>query len=293
MSTKAGYISVVGRPNAGKSSLVNYFLDEAITMVSHKQNATRKRSLSIMQYENTQMVFVDTPGIHQKEKLLNQFMLKEALLALGDCDLALFLAPTNDDIKYYEDFLELSYNKPHIILLTKIDLYKNEVVLKALSKYQKYQDKFLAIIPTSTKQEKTKISIFKEIQKHLPNHPFFFEKDLITTQSQKEICQNFILEAIFEKVSDEIPYESDVRIDTFKEEKNITHIYATVIIEKNSQKLVFIGKNGDTIKRIGKYAREKMEILLNQKVFLKLFVSVKKGWSKNKSTLQERGYSIE
>lgn len=292
MNKKAGYVSVIGRPNAGKSALVNYFLNETINMVSHKQNATRKRSLAITHYDNTQMIFVDTPGIHQKEKLLNQFMLKEALTALGDCDLALFLAPVNDDISHYEKFLSLS-KKPHIVLLTKIDLYKNDFILQKIAQYQKYQDTFLALIPTSIKHEKNKEQIFKVICKYLPEHSFFFDEDLLTTQSEKEICANFVLEAIFEKVSDEIPYESDVQIDTFKEQKDITHIHAMIIVEKNSQKIVFIGKNGETIKRIGKYARDKIEAFLGKKIFLKLFVSVKKGWSKNKKSLGERGYFID
>jgi GTP-binding protein Era len=261
-------------------------------MVSHKQNATRKRSLSILHYENTQIVFVDTPGIHTKEKLLNQFMLKEALKALNDCDIALFLSPLNDNLSYYEEFLELSKNKPHIILLTKIDLYKKDLILEKLSKFQKYQDKFLAIIPISIKHDRDKNVIFKEVSKHLPIHPFFFDDDLITTQTQREICQQFILEGIFEKVSDEIPYESDVQIDEFNDMDKITHIYATLIVEKESQKIVFIGKGGDTIKRISTYSRLKIESFLGKKVFLKLFVSVKKGWSKNKESLQEQGYDF-
>jgi GTP-binding protein Era len=295
MKTKAGYISVIGRPNAGKSALINFLLDDTITMVSHKQNATRKRSLCIIHHNDAQMIFVDTPGIHHKEKLLNQFMLKEAMLALNDCDICLFLSPLNDDLKNYEDFLALNKNKPHIILLTKIDLYPDEYILKKLQEFSKYQDKFIAIIPISIKHQRSKTSLLNTIHSKLPEHPFFFDSSIMTTQSIKDICKEFIMEGIFEKLSDEIPYESDVIIEEFKENvdgKDITHIHATVIVEKSSQKIVLIGKNGDTIKRISKYSRLKIEKLLNQKVFLKLFVSVKKGWSKSLENLKKQGYDI-
>jgi GTP-binding protein Era len=138
--TKCGYVSVVGRPNAGKSSLLNWLVGEKIAMVSHKANATRRRSNIIVMHEDDQIVFVDTPGIHETEKLLNQFMLDEALKAMGDCDLILFLAPVTDSLKYYEDFLEKNKkNTKHILLLTKIDFVNNDELMLKLKEYEKYQ----------------------------------------------------------------------------------------------------------------------------------------------------------
>ncbi|MEJ2526662.1 MAG: GTPase Era, partial [Sulfurovaceae bacterium] len=153
-ATKCGFVAVVGRPNAGKSSLLNYLVGEKLAMVSKKAQATRKRMHIIVTHDATQIVFVDTPGIHKKEKLLNQFMLGEALKAMGDCDLIVFLAPANDSLEEYEKFLELQESKraKHIVLLTKVDWLSNEELLKQLSMYQKYQDRFEAIIPFSIKK---------------------------------------------------------------------------------------------------------------------------------------------
>lgn len=137
--TKCGYVSVVGRPNAGKSSLLNWLVGEKIAMVSHKANATRKRSNIIVMHKEDQIVFVDTPGLHETEKLLNQFMLDEALKAMGDCDLILFLAPVTDQVYHYEEFLEKNKKKTkHILLLTKIDFVSNEEVLEKMKEYEKF-----------------------------------------------------------------------------------------------------------------------------------------------------------
>ena len=152
--TKCGYVSVVGRPNAGKSSLLNWLVGEKIAMVSHKANATRKRSNIIVMHENDQIVFVDTPGIHETEKLLNQFMLEEALKAIGDCDLILFLAPVTDKLTHYENFLEKNKkNTKHILLLTKIDNVSNNEVLEKIKEYEQYSSKYEAIIPVSIKKQ--------------------------------------------------------------------------------------------------------------------------------------------
>ncbi len=151
---KAGFVAVVGRPNAGKSTLLNFLVGYKLAMVSKKAQATRKRMNIIVMYKNAQIIFVDTPGIHQRERLLNKFMLEEALKALGDSDLDIFLAPVNDPISHYEEFLKLrkDESKPHIVLLTKVDRYDNSKVLEKLKEYSKYSDKFSAILPFSVKQ---------------------------------------------------------------------------------------------------------------------------------------------
>ncbi len=151
---KCGFVAVVGRPNAGKSTFLNFLAEHKLAMVSKKAQATRKRMNIIVMHKNAQIIFVDTPGIHQKEKLLNKFMLEEALKALGDSDLDIFLAPVNDPISHYEEFLKLKKDKrtPHIVLLTKVDRFDNERVLKKLQEYGKYADEFKAIIPFSIKR---------------------------------------------------------------------------------------------------------------------------------------------
>ena len=292
--TKCGYVSVVGRPNAGKSSLLNWLVGEKIAMVSHKANATRRRSNIIVMHEEDQIVFVDTPGIHETEKLLNQFMLDEALKTMGDCDLILFLAPVTDSLKYYEDFLEKNKkNTKHILLLTKIDFVNNDELMLKLKEYEKYSDKYEAMIPISIKKATKKSDILDVVVKYLPEHPYLFDPEIMTTEHLRDLYKEFIRESIFENISDEIPYEADVMINKIEEKPNVDVIRATIIVQKDSQKGMIIGQQATAIKRIGKAARIKIEKLSGKKCFLELFVSVKKNWTKNKDALKSMGYDID
>ncbi len=291
--TKAGFISVIGRPNAGKSSLLNWLIDEKIAMVSHKANATRKRSNIIAMHENTQLVFVDTPGLHEQERLLNKFMMEEALKALSDADLIIFLSPVTDSLDTYEYFLTLNKKKiPHIVLITKVDQVIKEKVFKKITEFVKYQDEFLELIPTSIKKGTSKSQVLGTISKHLPYSPYYYDPEILTTQKMKDIYKEFIRESIFENTSKEIPYFSDVVIEKVEELPNIEKVYAQIIVDKKSQKGVIIGHDGKTLRRIGQHARESMQDLIQKKVFLKLFVVVKQGWTQDKKTLGELGYDI-
>jgi len=290
---KCGFVAVVGRPNAGKSTLLNFLSEYKLAMVSKKAQATRKRMNIIVAYKNAQIVFVDTPGIHKKEKLLNQFMLEEALKALGDSDLDIFLAPVNDSVEAYEEFLQIRKDKqkPHIILLTKVDRVSNERVLQKLSEYSKFADKFSEIIPFSTKRGGvTKDMLLATIVKYLPEHPWLYDADALTTENIRDIYKELIREAIFEKASDEIPYESDVLIDKIDENDGLDVVTASIVVEKDTQKRMLIGKGAQSIKRIGKYAREELEKFSGKRIYLDLNVVVKKGWSKNRDTLENLGY---
>lgn len=291
--TKCGYVSVVGRPNAGKSSLLNWLVGEKIAMVSHKANATRKRSNIIVMHEDDQIVFVDTPGIHETEKLLNQFMLDEALKAIGDCDLILFLAPVTDKLTHYENFLEKNKkNTKHLLLLTKIDNVTNNEVLEKMKEYEKYSSKYEAIIPVSIKKQTKHADILDVVVKHLPEHPYLFDPEILTTEHMRDIFKEFIRESIFENISDEIPYETDVLINKVEEKRDLDVVKATIVVQKGTQKGMIVGRGGSAIKRIGKDARIKIEKLTGRKCFLELFVSVKKGWTKNKQGLKELGYDV-
>ncbi|MCT7910654.1 GTPase Era [Arcobacter lacus] len=291
--TKCGYVSVVGRPNAGKSSLLNWLVGEKIAMVSHKANATRKRSNIIVMHEDDQVIFIDTPGIHETEKLLNQFMLDEALKAMGDCDLILYLAPVTDKISYYEDFLEKNKkNVKHILLLTKIDFINNNELMEKLKEYEKYNDKYEAIIPVSIKKATKKADILGEVVKYLPEHPYLYDPEIMTTEHLRDIFKEFIRESIFENISDEIPYEADVIVNKVEEKPNVDVIKATIIVQKDTQKGMIIGKGATAIKRIGRDARMKIEKLTGKKCFLELFVSIKKGWTKDKEGLKALGYDV-
>jgi len=292
--TKAGFVAVVGRPNAGKSTLLNHLVGEKLAMVSKKAQATRKRMNIIVMHKNAQIIFVDTPGIHKKERLLNQFMLDEALKAMGDSDLIVFLAPVTDKLTEYEKFLALNEAKgvKHIVVLTKIDHAKQGDILKKLGEYQKHQEKFEAIIPFSVNKKVGKEQLLDEIAKHLPDSPWLFDPEILTTDNIRDIYKELIRESIFENMSDEIPYESDVIIEKIYEEDHIDKVYATIVVEKETQKGMIVGQKGAGIKRIGKSAREVMEKFAGKKIFLDLHVSVKKGWSKNKETLEEFGYIV-
>ena len=289
-TTKAGYVALIGRPNAGKSTLLNWLLGEKIAMVSHKAQATRKRLYAIVMHKNAQIIFIDTPGLHEKERLLNKFMLEEALKAIGDCDLILFLAPVTDPVVHYEKFLELSKNRPHILVLTKIDMVSNEELLKKIAEYQKYQDRFLELVPVSVKKNIGKEALLDTIVKYLPEHPYYYDPELLTTENIRDIYKELIREAIFENLSDEIPYESDVIIEKIEETPTMDKVYAMIVVEKPSQKGIIIGKKGETIKRIGKDARRLLEEFSGKKIFLNLFVVVKKGWTKSKKEMEKIGY---
>jgi GTP-binding protein Era len=293
-NTKAGFVAVVGRPNAGKSTLLNHLVGEKLAMVSKKAQATRKRMNIIVMHEDSQIIFVDTPGIHEKERLLNKFMLDEALKAMGDSDLIVFLAPITDKLTEYEKFLKLAQAKgaKHIVILTKIDHVKQADILAKLGQYQKYQSEFEAIIPFSVNRKVGKKQLLNEIAKHLPLSPYFYDTEILTTDNIRDIYKELIRESIFENLSDEIPYESDVTIEKIDEDEDIDRVYATIVVEKDTQKGIIVGQKGVGIKRVGKFAREQMEYFSGKKIFLDLHVAVKKGWSKNKDSLEEFGYII-
>ncbi len=289
--SKAGFVALIGRPNAGKSTLMNWILGEKIALVSQKANATRKRLNAIVMHNDNQIIFVDTPGLHVKEKLLNQFMLEEALKAIGDCDLIVYLAPVTDATEHYEEFLALNKkNRKHIIVLSKIDQVSQEKLLKRIASYNRYSEYFEALIPMSVTKNVGRIDLLNTITQHLDESPYLYDPDDITTEMVRNIYKEFIREAIFDNISDEIPYESDVVIDKIDDSSNIERIRATIIIQKESQKGIIIGRGGEAIKRIGRDARLKIEALSGNKVFLELFVSVKKGWTNDKKFLEDMGY---
>ena len=284
---KSGFVSIIGRTNAGKSSFLNALLNEKIAIVSHKQNATRRKINGIVMNGEDQVIFTDTPGLHESNKAINQLLISQAIKSMGDCDLIVFLAPIHDDTSDYEKFLALNPEKPHILVLTKVDESSNVKVLEKITQYQKFQDKFAALLTFSTKQPTYKKPLLDEICKLLPEHECFYDPEFLTPTNEKEIFREFILEAIYENLSDEIPYLSDAIIKSVKEKTGITEIYASIITERDIHKSMIIGKNGETIKRIGIFARKLIQNLTNTKVFLKLDVVVKKGWSKEEKSLNQ------
>ena len=304
--TKAGFVALIGRPNAGKSSLLNTLSGEKLALVSHKANATRSTMHFIIphttkQGENCQIIFVDTPGIHKREKLLNQFMLKSALKAMEECDICAFMCAFGDDLKHYEEFLEI-YPQKHIIIVSKIDYANNEKLAKYLARFSPFSDRFYALVPISVKKNINLDNLLESICTLLQHSPALYDEDMLTTHTSRQIAKEAIREAVFSLCSDEIPYESEVEILSFVEsptnaqnapKKAITRINARILVSKQSQKLIVVGKNGDSIKRISTYARHKIEEILAQKIFLHLSVVVRKEWAKSKKDLQRLGYNFD
>ena len=290
---KSGFVGILGKPNAGKSTLLNWLLGEKIALVSPKANASRKRVNAIVMYDDNQIILLDTPGLHEKEKLLNQFMLKEALKALSDSDLVLFLADVKDNLDGYKWFLELNKkNIPHIVVLTKTDLVSSEEVEEKIKEY-KSLDKALSVIPISAVNGKGKDELLDTIIKYLPEHPYYYDPEIISTENIRDIYKELIRESLFEKLGDELPYETDIMIDKIEELDTLDKIYATVIVERASQKGMIIGKKGKKIKEIGMYARKLLEEFSGKKIYLELYVKVVPHWSKNKKVLEEIGYEIK
>lgn len=290
---KSGFVGILGKPNAGKSTLLNWLLGEKIALVSNKANASRKRVNAIVMHKNNQIILLDTPGLHEKEKLLNKFMLKEALRALGDSDLVLFLADVRDNLDGYKWFLDLNEkNIPHIVVLTKTDLVQDEEIENKKEEYKNLK-KALDVIPISALNGIGKEQLLDTIVKYLPKHPYYYDPEIISTEHIRDIYKELIREALFEKLGDELPYETDILIEKIEEFDTIDKVYATIIVERSSQKGMIIGKKGKKIKEIGMYARKLLENFADKKIYLELYVKVIPKWSKNKTVLSELGYELE
>ncbi|HEC1575453.1 TPA: GTPase Era [Campylobacter upsaliensis] len=284
---KSGFISLIGRTNAGKSTLINSLLEEKIALVSHKQNATRRKIKAIVMQDDNQLIFIDTPGLHESKASFNQLLIQSALKAMKDCDVIVFMASIFDEISDYEKFLALKPQIPHLVVLNKVDLAKNEEVLQKLSEYAKFSGAFQAILPYSCKQKSYKQALLDEIIKLLPKHEHFYDPTFLTPSSQKELFRDFILESLYENLSEELPYCSEVLMQNVKEKSNLFIIHAQIITDTNSHKAMIIGKEGATLRRIGQKARIKIENLTQKKVLLKLFVVIKKAWQKDENFLKK------
>ncbi len=292
-NTKCGFVAVIGKPNAGKSTLLNWLVGEKIVLVSHKANATRKRLKGILMHKDAQIVLIDTPGLQTGKKLLNEYMLSEAMKAVSDADLILFIADARFALKDYEDFLEICEGKPHILLVNKIDMLEREKLFKTMEELNKHKNNFLELIPISAAKESGKSEILDSIVKYLPNSPYLYDPELLTDQNIRDIYKELIREELFNGLSDEIPYETDVVINKIEESDTLDKVYATIIANKDSQKAMIIGKGGQTIKRVGTKARAALERFSQKKIHLELFVKTNKNWTTDKKGLAEYGYDFE
>ncbi len=298
MSTKFGYVTIIGKPNAGKSTLMNSLLGVKLSIISPKPQTTRKRVLGILTEENTQIVFLDTPGILKPRYELHKSMMEIVTQSLEDADVILAIVDASEQ-KTFENvqipFLEqycVDANKPSYLLINKMDaLFNKAVVLPAI---QKVLDRgvFKGYRAISALKGMFTDEILPMISESIPEGEFHYETDVLSTQPERFFVSEIIREVVFYQYKEEIPYSTEVQIVEFSErETGKWHIHAELIVERDSQKAIIIGSKGLKIKQLGEKARSLIEEHLEQKIFLELFVKVRGDWRDNKGALNSFGYS--
>lgn len=292
---KCGYAVVLARPNVGKSTLVNYITGQKIAITTNTAQTTRKQIKGILTEDDAQIVFIDTPGVHKPLNKLGEYLYEQSTSAIDDSDVILFLVDITQkagkgDIWIVENCIKKS-KKPVIIVANKIDLIKDEGKKEAnIISYKTLFDENLPIIKVSAKTGKNIPKLIETIKSYLPNSPKLYPDDIITDQNMRMIASEVIREKIILNTKDEIPHSVAVLIDEYKTENDIDKIKATIFVSADSQKGIIIGKNGSMLKKIGTDSRLELEEIIEGKVFLELFVKVKKNWQKDKTALKLLGY---
>ncbi len=290
MSHKAGFVNIIGNPNVGKSTLMNSLLGEKLSIITPKAQTTRHRILGILNEDDYQIVFSDTPGILEPHYKLHQSMMKFVESAFEDADLFIFVTEAGEEFNN-TTFLEriAKMTIPVLVLVNKIDLSSQETVEKLLSDWSKRIPN-AEIMPVSALLKFNLEKVFDWIKANLPENPPFFSKEDITDKPEKFFVAEIIREKIFLNYSQEIPYSTEVEIDTFLEEETITRIRAIIYVARDSQKGIIIGNKGEALKKVGTQARKDIELFLGKKVFLETFVKVSKDWRNNENQLKKFGY---
>lgn len=292
---KAGYAAIVGEPNVGKSTLLNALLEQKISIVTSKPQTTRQRVLGILNREDAQIIFLDTPGLLKPKYLLHKEMMKSAESALADADVILVLTQasrgTELPIEVSERIIPLSKTKPIFLIINKIDTINKTELLPVIETFAalKY---FKEIIPISALRHDNLGAIVQSLIKYLPEHDAFYPPDIVSESPERFFVAEFIREQLFEKFSEEIPYSTAVEIREFKErETGKTLISADIIVERDSQKGIIIGKKGEALKNVGRSARIQIEEFLQHEVFLELNVKVREKWRQSEAMLRQLGYN--
>jgi GTP-binding protein Era len=291
---KSGFVAIVGAPNVGKSTLLNQMLGQKISITSKKPQTTRNRILGVLHRPGSQLVFIDTPGIHKAKRPLNIRIVETALSALGNVDIILVMVDVANPDPDSEALLVKKLEKikqPVVLVLNKTDLVKKPALLSIIDKWAKVYI-FEAIIPISAILGAQIEDLIDAMEALLPKGPPFFPEDTLTDLPERFIAAEMIREQVFRLTDQEIPYSTAVTIDSFSEEKKggLVKIHATIHVERTSQKGMIIGKNGSKLKMIGTEARKEIERMVGTKVFLKLFVRVHKNWGKDAKALRKFGY---
>jgi GTPase len=289
---KSGFAAILGAPNVGKSTLLNRLLGEKISITSRKPQTTRNKILGVLHMPDAQIVFLDTPGVHLAKDILNQRIVELALSSIGDVDVVLLLADVNKTSHDAEKILVKTLsetNKPVILAINKIDRQKSLNISTIFEQWNRIYS-FKAIVPISAKFglgiEKLLYALFDL----LPPGPPFFSEDTLTDMPMRFIVSEIIREKVFRLTGEEIPYSIAVTVEKYEEKNNLSVIHAVIHVEKNSQKGIIIGKQGQMLKKIGQDSRKDIEKLLDHPIFLNLFVRVQKNWSKDTKALRKFGY---
>ncbi len=290
----SGFVSLVGRPNVGKSTLMNRLIGEKIAIISNKPQTTRNRVQSILTKDDFQIVFIDTPGIHRPRHKLGEYMVKSAETTLNEVDAVLMLIEPTDKIIEADRLIIEKFAKvksPVILVINKIDTVDRERVFKVIDEYRKLYD-FAEIVPISAFEGTNTDELLSVIRKYLPEGPQYFPSDMVTDQPERQIASEIIREKALRLLEDEIPHGIAVEITEMKKRKegNLVDVRATIFCEKDSHKGIIIGKHGDMLKKIGTKARGDIERLLGSPIYLELWVKVKKDWRDSDFLLKNFGY---
>ena len=289
---KSGFISIVGRPNVGKSTLLNKILGEKIAAVSPKPQTTRTQITGVLTGDDAQLIFIDTPGIHVPKNKLGKYMVKEAEQSTGEADVVLYMLDAeNCNLEREAPILERINAETVFLIINKIDKINKAQILPIISDFSKLKD-FTEIIPISAMNGDGTAALVEIIKKYLPDGPKFFPDDTLTDQPERQICSELIREKLMRVLNDEIPYGIAVVIESMKfdEKKELTSISATIYCERDSHKAIIIGKSGAMLKKIGTSARQDLQRFTQTKVFLELWVKVKENWRNSDMQLKNFGY---
>lgn len=292
---KSGFISIIGRPNVGKSTFLNRVIGQKIAIMSDKPQTTRNKVQGVLTLNDAQMIFIDTPGIHKPKHKLGDFMMKVATNTLKEVDLILFMINATEGYGRGDEFIIdklKSVNTPVFLVVNKIDTVHPDELLPIIEKYQALYP-FASVVPISALEGNNVDTLLGQIKEHLPEGPQFYPADQVTDHPERFIISELIREKVLHLTREEIPHSIAVVIDSIKKmDKNDTiNVMATIIVERDSQKGIVIGKQGKMLKEVGSRARVDIENLLGSKVFLELWVKVQKDWRNKASQLRDYGFN--
>jgi len=292
---KTAFIAIVGRPNVGKSTLLNSILGEKVAIVSSKPQTTRNRITGIQTVGDNQFIFLDTPGIHKPRTRLGDFMIKTTATTLGGVDSAILVTEAREAVGDIEAQILDKFKAEGIkaiLVINKTDMVRKENIVKTIAAYAEAYD-FVAVVPVCAKSGKGVDIVLSECEKFLTESEWFFPEDIATDQPERQLAAEIIREKLLRSLDEEIPHGTAVTIEEWKEKRGTVSIRAEIYCEKASHKGIIIGKGAATIKRIGTYAREDLEKLLDAKVFLDLYVRVKENWRDSDFSISNFGYKEE